>query len=68
MKNKKLYIIPAKVDSSIMAPNINYLSVWKEKKADGVELKLPKWLWECIKNECKEAYEKGKNDLRNELK
>jgi len=43
-----------------MAPNINYLSVWKEKKADGVELKLPKWLWECIKNECKEAYEKVK--------
>lgn len=51
-----------------MAQNISYLSVWKEKKADGVELKLPKWLWECIKNECREAYEKGKNDLRDELK
>lgn len=67
MKNKKFYSLPAQADMPII-DSPNYLSIWDNKKADGKEVKLPKWLWECIKNECEEAYEKGRNDLRNELK
>jgi len=67
-KNKKSYIIPLKVEAPIMYVDSKELSIWDKKKCDAVGIKIPNWLWDCIKEKCQQRYEDGKNDLKREIR
>jgi len=67
MKSKKFYSLPAQADMPII-DSPNSLSIWDNEKADGKEVELPKWLWECINKKCEDRYKDGRRDLAKEIR
>jgi hypothetical protein len=67
-KNRKSYHLPSKAEVPLIERDRHFLSVWNEKKLDGVEVKLPKWLWECIDKMYASGYEQGIRDNQLAIK
>lgn len=68
MKNKQFYVLPSEAIGSHLEERISFLSVWDDKKNDGREIRLPRWLWDCIKERCVNEYVRGQDDFKKSLR